>query len=78
MTILAGMAGLKGPAVVENPDSWTGLLTSGLAGTPQIELHTKNQIPAKVREGLAATEDGRRVLRGSAPLDSAPPTASWC
>jgi hypothetical protein len=150
MTILAGMAGLKGPAVAESPDSWTGLLTSGLAGaaaatavaivltlyfrgryrspgdiarhlagttvaigllafaaydmrhaafdylginlskpavefeirlpdtaalavmagTPQIELHTdKNQILAKVREGLAATEDGRRVLRGSAPLD---------
>jgi hypothetical protein len=150
MTILAGMAGLKGPAVVESPDSWTGLLTSGLAGaaaatavaiililyfraryrsprefarhlaaatvaigllvfaaydmrhaafdylginlskpavefeirlpdtaalavmagTPQIELHTdKNQTLAKVREGLAATEDGRRVLQGSVPLD---------
>ena len=144
------MAGLKGPAVVESPDSWTGLLTSGLAGaaaaaavaivltlyfkgqyrsprdiarhfaaaivavgllgfagydmrhaafdylginsakpavefeirlpdaaalavmagTPQIELHTdKNQTLAKVREGLASTEDGRTVLRGSVPLD---------
>src|ERR1700733_11563331 len=30
--ILAGTAGLKGPAVVESADSWTGLLTSGLAG----------------------------------------------
>jgi hypothetical protein len=150
MTILAGMAGLKGPAVVESSDGWTGLLTSGLAGaaaatavaimlslylraryrsprefarhfaaatvaigllafaaydmrhaafdylginlskpavefeirlpdtaalavmagTLQIELHTdKNQTLAKVREGLAATEDGRRVLRGSVPLD---------
>jgi hypothetical protein len=40
------------------------------AGTPQIELHTdKNQILAKVREGLASTEDGRTVLRGSVPLD---------
>jgi hypothetical protein len=150
MTILAGMAGIKGPAVVENPDSWTGVLTSGLAGaaaaaavaivltlyfrgryhypgdvarhlaaatvavgllafaaydmrhaafdylginltkpavefeirlpdtaalavmagTPQIELHTdKNQTLAEVREGLASTEDGRTVLRGSVPLD---------
>jgi hypothetical protein len=32
MTILAGTAGLKGPAVVESADSWTGLLASGLAG----------------------------------------------
>src|SRR5258708_15241860 len=32
MTILAGTAGFKGPAVVESADSWTGLLTSGLAG----------------------------------------------
>jgi hypothetical protein len=32
MTILTGMAGLKGPTVVESPDSWTALLTSGLAG----------------------------------------------
>jgi hypothetical protein len=150
MTILAGMAGLKGPAVVESADSWTGLLTSGLAGaaaataiaivltlyfrsgyrsprdiarhsaaavaaagllafaaydmrhaafdylginsakpavefeirlpdaaalavvagTTQIELHTdKNQTLAKLREGLASTEDGRAVLRGSVPLD---------
>src|ERR1700710_56589 len=150
MTILAGTAGLKGPAVVESADSWTGVLTSGLAGaaaaiavaivltlylrgryrspgdiarhaagaavavgllaftaydlrhaafdylginsaksavefeirlpdaaalavaagTPQIELHTdKNQTLAKVREGLASTEDGRTVLRGSVPLD---------
>jgi hypothetical protein len=150
MTILAGMAGFSAPAVTEAPDSWTGLLTSGLAGaaaagavaiiltlyfrgryrssrdiaghaaaviaaagllafaaydmrhaafdylginsaksavefeirlpdaaalavaagTPQIELHTdKNQTLAKVREGLASTEDGRTVLRGSVPLD---------
>jgi uncharacterized membrane protein (DUF4010 family) len=32
MTILAGMAGFTGPVVTEAPDSWTGLLTSGLAG----------------------------------------------
>jgi hypothetical protein len=32
MTILAGTAGLKSPAVVESADSWIGLLTSGLAG----------------------------------------------
>src|SRR3954467_8322067 len=32
MTILAGAAGLKSPAVVETADSWTGVLTSGLAG----------------------------------------------
>src|SRR3954452_9606848 len=32
MTILAGAAGLKSPAVVESADSWTGVLTSGLAG----------------------------------------------
>jgi hypothetical protein len=150
MTILAGMAGFKGRAVVESADSWTGVLTSGLAGaaaaaavgivltlyfrgryrstgdvarhlaaatvaigllafaaydmryaafdylginlskpavefeirlpdaaalavmagTPQIELHTdKNQTLAEVREGLASTEDGRTVLRGSVPLD---------
>ena len=150
MTILAGMAGFKGPVVAEAPDSWTGLLTSGLAGaaaaaavaivltlyfrrryrsprdiashfaaatvaiallafaaydmrhaafdylrinaakpavefeirlpnaaalavmagTTQIELHTdKNQTLAKLREGLASTEDGRTVLRGSVPLD---------
>jgi hypothetical protein len=150
MTILAGLAGFSGPAATEAPDSWTGLLTSGLAGaaaagavaivltlyfrgryrsprdiashfaaalvavgllafaaydmrhaafdylginlskpavefeirlpdtaalavmagTPQVELHTdKNQILAKVREGLASTEDGRRVLRGSVALD---------
>jgi hypothetical protein len=150
MTILSGTAGLKGPAVVESADGWTGLLTSGLAGaaaatavaivltlvfhgrtrsprdiarhsaaaaaaiallvfaaydlrhaafdylginsakpavefeirlpyaaalavaagTPQIELHTdKNQTLAKVREGLASTEDGRTVLRGSVALD---------
>jgi hypothetical protein len=150
MTILAGMAEFTGPAVAENPDSWTGLLTSGLAGaaaagavaivltlyfrggyrssrdiarhlaaavvavgllafvaydmrhaafdylginaskpavefeirlpdtaalavmagTPQIELHTdRNQALAKVRDGLASTEDGRTVLRGSVPLD---------
>jgi hypothetical protein len=150
MTILAGMAGLKGPAVVESADSWFGLLTSGLAGaaaatavaivltlyfrakyrsprdiarhsaaavvaigllafagydmrhaafdylginsakpavefeirlldaaalavtagTTQIELHTdKNQTLAKLHEGLAATEDGRTVLRGSVRLD---------
>jgi hypothetical protein len=150
MTILAGMAGLTGPVVTEAPDSWTGLLTSGLAGaaaasaaaivltlyfreryrsprditrhlvaavvavgllafvaydmrhaafdylginsakpavefeirlpsaaalsvmagTTQIELHTdKNQTLAELREGLASTEDGRSVLRGSVPLD---------
>lgn len=150
MTILAGTAGLKGPAVVESADSWAGVLTSGLAGaaaaiavaivltlyfrgryraprdiarhaaaavvaagllafagydlrdaafdylginsaktavefeirlpdaaalavtagTTQIELHTdKNQTLAKLREGLASTEDGRTVLRGSVPLD---------
>jgi hypothetical protein len=150
MTILAGLAGLKGPTVVESADSWTGLLTSGLAGaaaatavaivltlyfreryrsprdiarhsaaavvaagllafaaydvrhaafdylginaskpavefeirlpdaaalavaagTPQVELHTDmNQTLAKVRQGLASTEDGRTVLRGSVPLD---------
>jgi hypothetical protein len=40
------------------------------AGTTQIELHTdKNQTLAKLREGLASTEDGRAVLRGSVPLD---------
>jgi hypothetical protein len=40
------------------------------AGTTQIELHTdKNQTLAKLREGLASTEDGRTVLRGSVPLD---------
>jgi hypothetical protein len=150
MTILAGTAGLKSPAVVESADSWTGLLTSGLAGaaaaiavaivlilylrgqyrsprdiarytataavalgllafvafdlshaafdylginsakpavefeirlpeaaalavtagTTQIELHTdKNQTLARLREGLASTEDGRIVIRGSVPLD---------
>jgi hypothetical protein len=150
MTILAGRAGFIGPAVTDAPDSWTGLLTSGLAGaaaatavaivltlyfrgryrsprdiaghlaaavvavgllafvaydmrhaafdylginsakpavefeirlphaaalaviagTTQIELHTdKNQTLAKPREGLASTEDGRTVLRGSVPLD---------
>jgi hypothetical protein len=150
MTILAGTAGLKGPAVIESADSLTGLLTSGLAGaaaagavaivltlylrgryrsvgdiarraaaatvalgllafaaydmrhaafdylginsakpavefeirlsdaaalavtagTTQIELHTdKNQALAKLREGLASSEDGRSVLRGSVPLD---------
>ena len=150
MTILAGTAGLKVPTVVESADSWTGLLTSGLAGaaaatavaivltlylrsgyrstrdiarhsaaavvavgllafaaydmrhaafdylginaskpavefeirlpdaaalavaagTPQVELHTDmNQTLAKVRQGLASTEDGRTVLRGSVPLD---------
>jgi hypothetical protein len=150
MTILAGKAGFIGPVVTEAPDSWTGLLTSGLAGaaaaaavaivltlyfqrryrssrdiashfaasvvavallafaaydtrhaafdylginsakpavefeirlpdaaalaviagTTQIELHTdKNQTLAKLREGLASTEDGRSVLRGSVPLD---------
>src|SRR5882757_5114156 len=148
MTILAGTAGLKGPAVVESADSWTGVLTSGLAaaaiavaivltlyfrgryrapgdiardaaaatvalgllafagydlrhaafdylginsakpaiefeirlpdaaalavtaGTTQIELHTdKNQTLARLREGLASTEDGRTVLRGSVSLD---------
>jgi hypothetical protein len=150
MTILAGTAGLKGPAVVESADGWTGVLTSGFAGaaaaiavaivltlyfrgryrsprdiarhgaaavvaagllafagydlrdaafdylginsaktavefeirlpdaaalavtagTTQIELHTdKNQTLAKLREGLASTEDGRTVLRGSVPLD---------
>jgi hypothetical protein len=142
------MAGFTGPVVTEAPDSWTGLLTSGLAGaaaatavvltlyfrgryhsprdiashfaasvvavallafaaydmrhaafdylginsakpavefeirlpdaaalaiiagTTQIELHTdKNQTLAKLREGLASTEDGRSVLRGSVPLD---------
>ena len=41
-----------------------------LAGATQIELHTdKNQTLAKLREGLASTEDGRTVLRGSVPLD---------
>jgi hypothetical protein len=41
-----------------------------IAGTTQIELHTdKNQTLAKLREGLASTEDGRAVLRGSVPLD---------
>src|SRR3979490_2979193 len=150
MTILAGRAGFTAPVMTEAPDSWTGLLTSGLAGaaaatavaivltlyfrgryrsprdiarhlaaatvaigllgfaaydmrhaafdylginlskpavefeirlpdtaalavmagTPQIELHTdKNQTLANVREGLASTEDGRTVLRGSVPLD---------
>jgi hypothetical protein len=150
MTILTGMAGLKGPTVVESADSWGGLLTSGLAGaaaatavaivltlyfrgqtrsprdiarhsagamvavgllafaafdmrhaafdylginpsepavefeirlpnaaalaviagTTQIELHTdKNQTLAKLREGLASTENGRTVLRGSVALD---------
>jgi hypothetical protein len=150
MTILAGTAGLKSPAVVESANSLTGLLASGLAGTAaaiavaivltlyfrgqyrsprdtarhaaatavalgllafagydlrhsafdylginsakpavefeirlpngaalavtagttQIELHTdKNQTLAKLREGLASTEDGRTVLRGSVPLD---------
>jgi hypothetical protein len=146
MTILAGTAGLKSPAVVESADGWTGLLTSGLAGaaaaivltlylrgqyrsprdiarhtaaaavafgllvfaaydlshaafdylginsakpavefeirlpnaaalavtagTTQIELHTdKNQTLARLREGLASTEDGRTVIRGSVPLD---------
>jgi hypothetical protein len=40
------------------------------AGTTQIELHTdKNQTLAKLRDGLASTEDGRTVLRGSVPLD---------
>jgi hypothetical protein len=150
MSILAGKAGFASPVVTETPDSWTGLLTSGLAGaaaaaavaivltlylrgqyrsrrdiarhsaaalvavgllafvaydmrhaafdylginlakpavefeirlpvaaalavaagTTQIELHTdKNQTLAKLREGLASTEDGRTVLRGSVPLD---------
>ncbi len=150
MTILAGIAGIKGPAVVESPDSWAGLLTSGLAGaaaaaavaivltlyfrgqtrsprdivrhsaaaavaigllafaaydmrhaafdylginlskpavefeirlpdtaalavmagSTQVELHTdKNQTLANMREGLATTEDGRTVLRGSVPLE---------
>jgi F0F1-type ATP synthase membrane subunit c/vacuolar-type H+-ATPase subunit K len=150
MTILAGTAGLKSPAVVESADSWSGMLTSGLAGAAaaiavaivlslyfrgqtrsprniardfaatfvaigllgfaaydirhaaldylginlakpavefeirlpdaaalavtagatQIELHTdKNQTLAQLREGLASTEDGRTVLRGSVPLD---------
>jgi hypothetical protein len=150
LTILAGTAGLKSPAVVESADNWSGMLTSGLAGaaaaiavaiiltlyfrgryrspgelarhaaaatialgllafvaydlrhaafdylginsakpavefeirlpdgaalavsagTTQIELHTdKNQTLAKLREGLASTEDGRTVLRGSVPLD---------
>jgi hypothetical protein len=150
MTILAGRAGFPVPVVTEAPDSWAGLLTSGLAGaaaaaavaivltlyfrgqyrssrdiarhsaaallavgllafaaydmrhaafdylginlakpavefeirlpdaaalavsagTTQIELHTdKNQTLAKLREGLASTEDGRTVLRGSVPLD---------
>jgi hypothetical protein len=144
------MAGFTGPVVAEAPDSWAGLLTSGLAGaaaaaavaivltlyfrgryrsprdivghltaavaavgllafaahdmrhaafdylginsakpavefeirlpdaaalavsagTTQIELHTdKNQTLAKLREGLASTEDGRSVLRGSVALD---------
>jgi hypothetical protein len=150
MTILAGRTGFAGPVVTEAPDSWSGLLTSGLAGaaaaaavaialtlyfrgqyrslgdmarhsaaalvagallafaaydmrhaafdylginlakpavefeirlpgaaalavtagTTQIELHTdKNQTLAMLREGLASTEDGRTVLRGSVPLD---------
>jgi hypothetical protein len=150
MTILAGTAGLKAPAVAESADSFTGMLTSGLAGaaaaiavaivltlylrgryrspgelarhaaaatvalgllafaaydlrhaafdylginsakpsvefeirlpdaaalaatagTTQIELHTdKNQTLAKLQKGLASTEDGRIVLRGSVPLD---------
>jgi hypothetical protein len=150
MTILAGTAGLKSPAVVESADNWSGVLTSGLAGAAaaiavaivlslyfrgqtraprniardfaatsvaigllgfaaydirhaafdhlginlakravefeirlpdaaalavtagatQIELHTdKNQALAQLREGLASTEDGRTVLRGSVPLD---------
>ena len=150
MTILAGRAGFTPPVAIEAPDSWTGLLASGLAGaaaatavaivltlyfrgryrspgdivrhsaaaivatgllafvaygvrhaafdylginpaksavefeirlpdaaalavvagTTQIELHTdKNQTLAKLREGLASTEDGRAVLRGSVPLD---------
>ncbi|HEV7601374.1 MAG TPA: acriflavin resistance protein [Bradyrhizobium sp.] len=150
MTILAGRAGFTAPGLTEAPDSWTGLLTSGLAGAAaatavaivltlyfreqyrsprdiarglaaslvavallgfvaydmrhaafdylginsakpavefeirlpnaaalavmaggtQIELHTdKNQTLAKLREGLASTEDGRTVLRGSVPLD---------
>jgi hypothetical protein len=150
MTILAGRAGFPGPLVTEAPDSWTGLLSSGLAGaaaaaavaivltlyfrgqyrsprefarhsaaallavgllafaaydvrhaafdylginwakpavefeirlpdaaalavtagTTQIELHTdKNQTLAKLHKGLASTEDGRSVLRGSVPLD---------
>ena len=150
MTILAGTAGLKSPAVVESADNWSGVLTSGLggaaaaialaivltlyfraryrspcniardlaaasvaigllgfaaydmrhaafdylginlakpavefeirlpaaaalavtAGTTQIELHTdKNQTLAQLRAGLASTEDGRTVMRGSVPLD---------
>ncbi len=41
-----------------------------MAGSTQIELHTdKNQTLAKLREGLASSEDGRTVLRGSVPLD---------
>ena len=32
MTILAGTAGLKSPAVVESADNWSGVLASGLAG----------------------------------------------
>lgn len=41
-----------------------------MAGSTQIELHTnKNQTLAELRDGLASTEDGRTVLRGSVPLD---------
>jgi hypothetical protein len=150
MTILSGTAGLAAPVVTEAPDSWSGLLTSGLAGaaaaiavaivltlylrgrsrssrdiarhlgaaivavallgfagydmrhaafgylgissansavefeirlpdaaalavmagSTQIELHTdRNQTLARLRDGLASTEDGRAVLRGSVPLD---------
>jgi hypothetical protein len=32
MTILAGRAGFTAPGLIETPDSWTGLLASGLAG----------------------------------------------
>jgi hypothetical protein len=150
MTILSGTAAIAAPVVTEAPDSWSGLLTSGLAGaaaatavaivltlclqgryrssgdiarrvgaaivaigllgfagydmrhaafgylginsaksavefeirlpnaaalalmagSTQIELHTdRNQTLAKLRDGLASTEDGRTVLRGSVPLD---------
>jgi hypothetical protein len=40
------------------------------AADTQIELHTdRNQTLATVSEGLWSTEDGRRALRGSVPLE---------
>jgi hypothetical protein len=61
---------LAKPAVefeIRLPD---GAALAVTTGTTQIELHTnKNQTLAKLRQGLASTEDGRTVLRGSIPLD---------